>query len=182
MVTFGLLAWVSMLRLAVLRRRSFDWLMLAVAAGTAIVSFTCFAFSRDDNANDWQANTGATLMFLCMFGTAVYFLVADIRRTHAERPGAWTPGYAQPNPYVTGPISGASGHGPGPGYPAGQAYAAPAPISGRTPPPAAPATAPRTAPPAPPRGAPTPTAGPRIDQVRAELDELSDYLRKEQGR
>ena len=28
----------------------------------------------------------------------------------------------------------------------------------------------------------TPPSGPRIHQVRAELDELSDFLRKEEGR
>jgi hypothetical protein len=174
-ISLSLLAWVSMLRLAVLGKRSLDWLMLAVAAGLAIVGFTCFGFSHDDN--DWQANTGATLLLVCMFGSAVYFLVADILRVRRDSHPAWpaAPVYAQPNPYVTGlGIPGAPGPAdrrPQQGYPTPQPYAAPAPIPGRTPPP-----------PAAPPSAPTPPRAPRISQVRAELDELSDYLRKEEGR
>ena len=184
-VSLGLLAWIPMLWLGFQRKRSFDWLMFAVVAGMAVVAFSCFGFSDDDN--DWQANFGGTLLLICMFGTAAYFLIADIRGART-RPGNWpaTSGYPQANPYVTGPISGGPGATaprPPQGYPAAQRYATPppAPIPGRTPPPA-PSTPPANPPantPVPPSNPPT---GPRINQVRAELDELSDYLRKEEGR
>ncbi|MFC5156930.1 hypothetical protein ACFPRH_34980 [Streptomyces amakusaensis] len=59
---------------------------------------------------------------------------------------------------------------------------APSPYTAATPPPVPAAPSPYTAPPQR-QPTPPPVAGtPRIDQVRAELDELSDYLRKEQGR
>jgi hypothetical protein len=170
-ISLSLLAWVPMLRLGVLCKRTLDWLMLAVAAGTTVVGFTCFGFSHDNN--DWQANTGTALLLICMFGSAGYFLVADILRARRgrERSPRWpaAPGYGQPHPYAAGPGTPAPGPAdPRPqSYPAPQPYAAPAPIPGRTPPPPA---------------APTPPPAPRINQVRAELDELSDYLRKEEGR
>jgi hypothetical protein len=174
-ISLSLLAWVPMLRLAIQCKRTLDWLMLAIAAGMAIVGFACFGFSDDDN--DWQANTGTALLLICMFGSAVYFLVADILRVRGQLPAPWPagPAYGQHHPYATGlGIPGAPGR-PGPrpqqGYPAPRSYTAPAPIPGRTPPP-----------PAAPPAAPTPPPAPRIDQVRAELDELSDYLRKEEGR
>ncbi len=174
-ISLSLLGWVSMLRLAWVRKRSLDWTMLAVEAGLSVVAFTFFGFSHDDN--DTQANVGGTLLMICMFGTALYFLIEDIRRPQAGHHQAWpaAAGY-QPNPYTTG-ISGGPGptHYPQQGYPAAQQYARP------TPPPVTAATPPPAVPPIP-NTAPTPQPGPRINQVRAELDELSDYLRKEEGR
>ncbi|BBA97765.1 hypothetical protein RVR_3665 [Actinacidiphila reveromycinica] len=202
-VTLGFLAWVSMLYLAVLRKRSTDWLVLAVAVGMAVIAVVCFGLSHDD---DWQANTGATLILICMFGGAVYFLVADVLRYRAARRGrpAAVAGYPPQNPYATG------FGGPVPmarpaqqGYPAPRQYpgparaatpppvnrpstpppanrpAAPGPVGGPSTPPRNPTPPPNTAPNSAPHSTPQPA--PRIDQVRAELDELSDFLRKERG-
>ncbi|WP_328464823.1 hypothetical protein [Streptomyces sp. NBC_00448] len=208
-VTLGFLAWCSMLYLAVLRKRTSDWLMLAVAVGMAVIAVVCFGLSDDDN--DWQANTGGTLILICMFGGAVYFLVADILRYRTGRQG-WpaAPGYPQPNPYATGyGTGGPMVPPPHQGYPAPRQYpgpaAQPAPMQGApnipsmpsvpnapvnqgpstpsTPSPSRPATPPPVNRPATPTPVPRPTPppAPRIDQVRAELDELSDFLRKERG-
>jgi len=174
-VSLSLLGWVSMLRLAWVRKRSLDWTMLAIEASLSVLAFTFFGFSHDDN--DTQANVGGTLLMICMFGTALYFLIEDIRRPQQRLGWPAAAGYPQPNPYTTGAISGGLGPAPYPqqGYPAGQQYTrrTPTPVTGATLPPAVPPIPPTT---------PTPQPGPRINQVRAELDELSDYLRKEEGR
>lgn len=197
-VTLGFLAWVSMLYLAVLRKRSVDWLLLAVVAGMGVIAAVCFGLSQDED--DWQSNTGGTLILICMFGGAAYFLVADIVRYRAAR-RAWpaASGYPQPNPYATGfgaggPMAGPMAGPPRQGYPVRQQYPGPAapttpipsvpntPVNrpAPTPPPSRPATPPPVNRPA--TGGPaTPPPAPRIDQVRAELDELSDFLRKERG-
>ncbi|SDN87232.1 hypothetical protein [Actinacidiphila guanduensis] len=196
-VSLGFLAWGGMLYLAVLGRRTLDWLVLAVTAGMGAIAFVCFAVSDDDN--DWQANTGGGLIITCMFAGAIYFLAADIRRRGPDRRKAWPPagtgiGYPAANPYATGlgmplgPATGSAGPiGPQPGYPHG-GYPVAGPVTPATP--ATPVPGPALAQPhhQPPQPAVPPisgaAAGPppgprKIDQVRAELDELSDYLRKE---
>lgn len=176
-ISLSLLGWASMLRLAWVRKRSLDWTVLVVEVGLSFLAFAFFGFSHSDN--DKQANVGGTLLMICMFGTALYFLIEDIRRPQADHRQGWpaVAGYPQPNPYTTGAISGGPGPTPYPqqGYPARQQYARPTPppVTGSTPPPSVPPIPPTT---------PTPQPGPRINQVRAELDELSDYLRKEEGR
>jgi hypothetical protein len=234
-VTIGFLACGSMLRLALVFRRAVDWALFAVVLGMDAVALACFAASDDDN--DWQANTGGTLLVLCIFGVAVYFLISDIvrKRPAPYPPQQWVgpvgyPGMQQnphpnpgthpnANPYATG--IGAAGplNGPGPltgpgvrpvqqGY-TGRQYQPPGPHTpatpmtsipphipssggASTPPPARPPVSGQAAPsasanpvgpstPAPGPAAATPAPAPRIDQVRAELDELSDYLRKERG-
>ncbi|WP_435173955.1 hypothetical protein [Actinacidiphila sp. bgisy145] len=188
-ITLGFLAWVSMLYLAVLRKRFADWLVLAVAAAMAVLAVVCFGVSQDDD--DMASDLGATLILICMFGGAVYFLIADIvRYSAARRSGPGPAGYPPQHPYATG--FGGAGPIPAPhaqGYPAHQPYPGPAvgtavpPPTNRpnTPPPTPVPTHVPTPPPAPAPGPahPTPPPAPRIDQVRAELDELSDFLRKE---
>ncbi|MFI2211788.1 hypothetical protein [Streptomyces sp. NPDC020141] len=150
---------------------------------------------------------GSLAMVAMAIGVSVHYLVADIR--HYQRPGPQPP--AGPSPYsVTVPVAGppvppgppAPGYGYPPARPGAAAYGYPPPAHPPVPPPA---RSPYTAPPRPPSPytaqaqpqpqpqsqppqpspytAPAPAPGaPRIEQVRAELDELSDYLRKEQGR
>lgn len=110
-----------------------------------------------------------------MCATPVYFLIMDFlwADTAARRARAVPPvPPMQPNPYASGVMP---GQVPGritgaPGVPGRPPYG-----YGQQPRP------PQAAPPVP-SAAPTPPAGPRIHQVRAELDELSDFLRKEEGR
>jgi len=196
-VSFGLLAWVSMLRLALVRKRPLDWVMVMVTGAVAGGCFAFFAISQEGDT--WQANVGAMLLMLCMLCTAVYFLVMDIRQGGTPlvvRPGPSGYGPAYGYPPMAGP-----GVAPGPaaGEPTGARWqerpygygqpnpAKPAPAAVRGPGTPIPAPAPAPTPlqtpaqaPAVPRAAPQPP--PRINQVRAELDELSDYLRKEEGR
>lgn len=192
-VTLGAFGWASLLRLALLRRQALDWALFVAAAVIGTGGFVFFGFSHDDN--DWQANVGVTCILPCMFIIPVYFLIMDIQRTsRAHRmAAAVAAGYPHPNshPHLYGPGS-ATGHIPGAaglppyGYGAGAAtgqipgLAAVHPLPQQHP--AAPQLQHHHLP-QPPTAAPgTPPAGPRIHQVRAELDELSDYLRKEEGR
>jgi hypothetical protein len=199
LITLGFGAWGSMLRLAMLLKRTHDWVLLAVSAGLVPIMIVLFANSTDDN--DWQINSGAACVLFCMFATPVYFLVVDIRRTGAvarrylayqqqmQQQGRQDPRSTNPYSYrsdtgpsaapgpVQGPISGRPGIPARPPYGYGPAARTPGPAPTPTPSPATPAPMPgpnSAAPPAPP------APGPRMDQVRAELDELSNLLRKEE--
>ncbi|WNI15837.1 hypothetical protein [Actinacidiphila sp. ITFR-21] len=206
-LSVGLLAWVSTLRLALVGKRPQDWAMVGVSAGLTVIGFVLIEVAS--NEDTWQSNVGAVILLVCMFGTSAYFLVVDVRRRGGPPAAGPAPaGYAQHNPYATGhripqgPSVTRPGQQPPYGYgrpgptmptaahqtphPTGRPTPHPtAPPSGRpaTPPAARPATPQGTPPPtARPAATPPPAPAPRINQVRAELDELSDYLRKEEGR
>jgi hypothetical protein len=173
-VTLGTGAWGSMLRLALVLRRPVDWVLMPVVAVIGVGGFILVGISPDDESS-WQINVGVCCLMLCMFATPVYFLIADIRGARAaRRPQAAGPAQARvhPHPYAPGPTLRAPATGAiptGPGIPGGPPYG-----YGQQP-------AAASVPPAPPVPSVPPT-GPRIHQVRAELDELSDFLRKEEGR
>ncbi|MFJ8852179.1 hypothetical protein [Streptomyces sp. NPDC102437] len=197
--SLGILLWAPLLRLAIVRRRAYDWWL--TGAGFVFVCVLLPVLGRDGS----DEPTGIDyvlipLLLVVMLGSLAYYLVGDIR--HYER--------------LTGqqPVTG-YGHGYGYGYPhaptvpMGRPAPAPAPMpvpaTAPTPvpspplpvqhPPAAPQLPPQPQlqpspgpqPPAAPRPQPQPRPHShphpqRIDQVRAELDELSDYLRKEEDR
>ncbi|MEB8340979.1 hypothetical protein [Streptomyces endophyticus] len=174
-LTCGLLSCAPLFRIAALRRRPLDW---ALAIASLPVSITLFAIVGSLPEEDTRTDVALALLLLLALGSAVYFLVYDIRRLPTGPPPS---GYAPRAP------SGPSAYGhpqpqprqPWPTAPP-QPHAMPTQTMG-TPTPAPPPTpAPTPAPPpAPPQNqAPPPH---RIDQVRAELDELSDYLRKQDG-
>lgn len=152
----GFLAWGSMLRLALVTRAARDWWLLAVSGALSVGSVVLIGLDPTPETDGWQGNTGAGGIILTGFATCVYFLVADIRhheRQRAAGPRAqWYP--AQPVPYTTGQQTTAPSYG----YPHS-----------------------RTTTPVPqlPQQLPQPTPPPRIGQVRAELDELSELLRKQ---
>jgi hypothetical protein len=191
-LTLGLAAWGSVLWLAVRFRRTLDWVLVPVVAVLAIVAFVLIGQAKDESST--QSDVGGGLLMFCMFAVPVYFLVMDLVRS-ARAPGpvaAAAYGYPGPaaSPYltgprpamVTGPIPGAISGPPAthgmtgrPGY--GYGHPQPQPYQPHPPQPTPP-----PGPPAPPAHAPAVPAQPRISQVRAELDELSDYLRKEEGR
>ncbi|MEV0416175.1 hypothetical protein AB0I68_36850 [Streptomyces sp. NPDC050448] len=153
----GFLGWGTMLRLAVVTRKPRDWWLLAANCGLSVFWIALIGADPTPNTDGWQGNTGAFGIIITGFLTCVYFLVADIRHHGAAQAAARTaPWYpAQPSPYVP------------PQQQARPAYGYP-PVQQQTPTP--------TPVPAPGPGPATP---PRIGQVRAELDELSELLRKQ---
>ncbi|MGW4034342.1 hypothetical protein ACWEFL_34465 [Streptomyces sp. NPDC004838] len=231
LLSCGLLGWVTMLRVAFIRRRQFDWIMFVTSFFLMIamlVVISVWGSEPEDSLNpgDVVALLG---LFILSVGSAVHYLVIDVRNCD-ERRAAWSgqvagyPANAQ-MPSGFGPPPATPGYGyppqaarqtppPGYGYPPRNAHtpphtpqpqpqAQPQPQPqphAQTPPPRTPPhTPPPARPPHTPAHTPPPQAPaqpqapqapaqpnssdkPRIDQVRAELDELSDYLRKEQGR
>ncbi|MFB8139984.1 hypothetical protein [Streptomyces parvus] len=155
----GLLGWAAMLRLAIVTRRPRDWFLLVVVIALNIGLFAFIMATPDDP--DQMSDAAALFMMLwivgLLAGVITYYLYAEIR--HYNALGA-------PAPY------GAPAH-PAPPLPYQQQHLAPhhqhQPQQHQPP-------NPYTAPTTPPTPKPAPQ---RLDQVRAELDELSDYLRKE---
>lgn len=152
----GFLGWATLLRLAVVTRKPRDWWLLGLNCALSVASIALIGADPTPETNGWQGNTGAFGIIITGFLTCVYFLVADIQH-HAGRAAAptaaWYP--AQSAPYVPQQQP----QRPAYGYP---------PAQQQTPVPT-PAPAP----------APAPANPPRIGQVRAELDELSELLRKQ---
>ncbi|MFJ8862117.1 hypothetical protein ACIRD8_27265 [Streptomyces sp. NPDC102451] len=180
------LAWAPMLRLAIVTRKQRDWwlfgLVLALNIGL-IVYLGALPVEDDDVITDGQAIVMLSWMLVVFIGAVTYYLYTDIRHFAARdslRTGPQAGPYGNPynggNPGVSSfPSAGLAPRQPAPTPPAPSNSYLPAPRQNPAPAqPAPPVPAPAT-PPATPR-----PAGPqRIDQVRAELDELSDYLRKE---
>ncbi|KUM83032.1 hypothetical protein OIE43_25015 [Streptomyces pseudovenezuelae] len=153
----GLLACAPLFRVAFLRGRSVDWVL---AWASLPMSIACFAVVGALPESDPRTDVAMSLVLLLGLFSSVYFLVMDIR-VHQQRQFAGFP-----------PPQGPTVH-TGYGYP----QPAPPPYTS-TPQPSPPTVpAPGVVPPPPPQR-PAPA---RIDQVRAELDELSDYLRKHDG-
>ncbi|MEU8098284.1 hypothetical protein [Streptomyces rubiginosohelvolus] len=160
----GLLGWAPMLRLAIVTRRPRDWFLLVVVLALTIGLFAFIMATPDDP--DQMSDAAALFMMLWILGllagVITYYLYAEIR--HYNTLGA-------PAPYST-PVH------PAPPLPYQQQHLAPhqQPQQHQPQPQQHQQPNPYTAPTTPP----TPTPAPqRLDQVRAELDELSDYLRKE---
>ncbi|MFQ6854442.1 hypothetical protein AAIB46_26590 [Streptomyces sp. 35M1] len=153
----GLLGWAPMLRLAIVTRRPRDWFLLVVVIALNIGLFAFIMATPDDP--DEMSDAAALFMMLWILGllagVITYYLYAEIR--HYNALGA-------PAPY------GAPAH-PAPPLPYQQQHPAQHHQPQQHQPPN-----PYTAPATPPTPKPAPQ---RLDQVRAELDELSDYLRQE---
>ncbi|ULR51188.1 hypothetical protein [Streptomyces deccanensis] len=187
----GLLAWACLLRLASVTRRPRDWCLFALAIIHIIV--TLYIIGTDPGEEEfttWRGDVGMGLLLGGLAAIVAYYLYADIRhfsraRTVQASPYAQTTLYSgqtgygtQPSGYSTQP-SGYSTQPSGYSYPPVQV---PQPYTSNTPTPPVPQP-PVQQPPPPHQQAPEPQRpGPaRIDQVRAELDELSDYLRNHEG-
>ncbi|MFF9349569.1 hypothetical protein [Streptomyces sp. NPDC014734] len=191
--SFGLLLWSPLLRLAVVRRRALDtWL---AGAGFVFVCVLLPVLGRE--GDDEPTALDGVLIALLLLTTAAslaYYFVGDVR--HHERlaaqhlaaqhlAGGYPPRsaghahmYATTMPMRPSAPAPAPASGPMPGpapVPQPPSYG-PAPAMGQ---PAAPPSRPGTPPHPPSPSSPPPQ---RIEQVRAELDELSAYLRKEEGR
>jgi len=159
-LSIGFLAWVATLRAAIVTRKGSDWWIFGGSLAVLGVSFGFLATDNTDDFSTVNGNIGMSILLLNAAACTGYFLYTDIRhyRPHPTAhalPPAPGMGYGYPQP-------------PSP-------YAATLPQTPVTPMPAPAPAAP--VPPPPQRPAPV-----RIDQVRAELDELSDYLRRHPGR
>jgi hypothetical protein len=176
--SIGFLAWVMMLRLAAVTRRTLDWILFVAVLAADILSIALLATEPGDEIHTSAGYFGLFLLLFTLVAAIAYYLAADIRHFMlrqqayaAQRPAQAAYGYPGPaNPYTAAtapvmPIGRAAHDTPFP--------AAPAPAAPHRPPPI-----PHTPVPQPPQR-PAPS---HIEQVRAELDELSDYLRKHDGR
>ncbi|MGH4029848.1 hypothetical protein ACQB60_13025 [Actinomycetota bacterium Odt1-20B] len=175
-ITCGLAAWAPLLRLAVVTRKAHDWVLFGLVAALDGTALVLIAVDPGDDEFTGSGNAGMAIMVCTMFAAVIYYLVADIR--HFGR-------LALQQAQFMGYASGAQAHPqaqPSYGYPPQQPAPGPAPVHfqqtqthPQQPPRPEPQQGPHTPPP-PARPAPA-----RIHQVRAELDELSDYLRKQEG-
>ncbi|WP_309093774.1 hypothetical protein [Streptomyces sp.] len=170
-LTCGVLACVPLFRVAVLRGRALDWVLAWV---TLPLSIACFLVVGTLPEEDVRTDIALGLILLLGFGAALYFLIVDIGH-HGER-RQFTGHPASPHaPTVHSPY----------GYPhPGSSYAQASTPVPQLPTPHTPVphdATPRVPAPVQPPPAPQRPAPARIDQVRAELDELSDYLRRQEG-
>ncbi|GAA1532273.1 hypothetical protein GCM10009730_46960 [Streptomyces albidochromogenes] len=186
----GVLSCVPLLRIAILRGRWYDW---AVAWASIPVAITAFAVVGSLPEGDVRTDIALSCILLLGAASAGYFLVFDIR--HYARLGAAgvphsvtgtqapygpyapqaqsqpqqqpygqsaPPQYGYPNPYASTPVVNPAPVPPPHHQPQPQQTQPQQPH---------PHEHPHPHPPQQPR---------RVDQVRAELDELSDLLRQDQ--
>ncbi|MFH0519865.1 hypothetical protein ACHBTE_22175 [Streptomyces sp. M41] len=180
----GMLLWVMMLRLAIVTRRPRDWCLFAASIVVEFLGLYLLGTEPGDEIHSARGWTGLILLLGGMVAAIAYYLAADIRHFQQLRlsgHGPQTPpayGYPQgQSPYTatTVPQGPPLSQGPAPQTPIPQTPI-PRPPMQQTPVPQPPISG-TPVPPPPQRPAPA-----RIDQVRAELDELSDYLRQHDGR
>ncbi|WP_405442561.1 hypothetical protein [Streptomyces niveus] len=167
LLTCGFLAWTATLRVAIVTRSVLNWWLFI---GNVALNVLWIVFLAQDNTDDFsspEGNTGMIGMLTTGAAAIAYYLYADFK--HYRVPVAPYPGYYQP-PHVTPQVT--------PSYqpPANAGYGYGGPTR--------PVATPRQQQPPPqrrqPYAQPNPaTTPPRIDQVRAELDELSDLLRRD---
>lgn len=174
--SIGFLAWAMLLRLAAVTRRSLDWGLFVAVLAADILSIALIANEPGDEIHTAGGYVGILLLFGTLVGATAYYLAADIRHFMmrqqayaAQRPAPayGYPGPASPYTATTAPST--------PFRPTAPTTPAVPP----TPPPMPHTPVPRPPLPVPPSPRPAPA---RIDQVRAELDELSDYLRRHDSR
>ncbi|MEV0184451.1 hypothetical protein AB0I54_34960 [Streptomyces sp. NPDC050625] len=168
----GFATWAMMLRLAIVTRKSLDWGLFVAVLAADVLSIVLLGSEPGDEIHTTGGYVGITLLLGTLVAATAYYLAADIRHFQqvrdayrTQQPMASPYGYAQPaSPYTATTV---------PSSPT----APQSPLGPHTPPPMA-----HTPPSQPPIPAPPQRPAPaRIDQVRAELDELSDYLRKHDG-
>ncbi|WP_328944300.1 hypothetical protein OG259_25015 [Streptomyces sp. NBC_00250] len=152
LLSCGFLGWAPLLRLAIITRKARDWALFVLALLGSAALFTYIVVTAEKESGDLEAFLGIGAIVLLSAGSITYYLVAEIRHFDPLRtqPQHRPLGYAYGTAVTT------------PSGPVAQNPYAGEPPSGAFPGPATP-HAPRSA--------------PRIDQVRAELDELSELLR-----
>ncbi|GHE85949.1 hypothetical protein GCM10018785_62120 [Streptomyces longispororuber] len=183
-LTCGFLAWAAMLRLALVTRKARDWFLFVVVVALDVTAAVLIGIDPGDEEFTGTGNAGMTILIASFVAVTAYYLTMEIRHfAKLAEAGARDPyrqqytAYPAPQPHPTAY-----------GYPQ-QTLPAPAPQPPASPGPPAPGphqapAAPHTPTHTPTPGVPTPPVRPapvRIEQVRAELDELSDYLRRQEG-
>lgn len=170
LLSCGLFACVPLFRVAYLRGRGSDWLLAWAGLAVGVCGFAVVGSLPE---NDPMSDVALAVILMLAIAAAVHFLVVDMRLQ--GRQGGMPAGYAPPSAHT---VPSAYGYpNSATPYPVAQTPAPPTYIPTPQPPHTpAPHTVPPQ-PPTPPRPAPA-----RIDQVRAELDELSDYLRRQDGK
>lgn len=131
LLSFGLLASVSTLWGAVVRRRVRDWTVFAVSLVTSVGSYALLGW--EESSDNWQTYAGGALVLLHMFGTPVYAVVADTvhraRQAAARAPESGLPTAPPAASYGYGyPYGGVHGQGYGQGYGPGYGYGYPQPL------------------------------------------------------
>jgi hypothetical protein len=180
--SIGLLSCVPLFRIAVLSRRSRDWLLAVVSVPLII---TCFAVVGSLPESNPLTDVGIIVLLLLGAGSGTYYILFDMRRRQSPLYGPVPPAGAV---YPPGPRQGYGypappqqpyAHRPVPPQPYAATQAAPGPVPAPQPP-YTPGPSSTPIPNSAENAANRPEPA-RIDQVRAELDELSDYLRKQEG-
>ncbi|CAM5741925.1 Integral membrane protein OS=Streptomyces alboniger OX=132473 GN=CP975_14280 PE=4 SV=1 [Streptomyces alboniger] len=170
----GLLMWTMMLRLAVVTRRALDWWLCAVVIVAEALGLYLIGSEPGEEIHTPGGWTGLAFLLGTLVASVSYYLAADVRHFQQIRFSGYAP--QQPSAPAYGyPQAQTQGQSP---YNATTAPQHPAPQHPAPQHPIPHSSAPRTPVPPPPPQRPAPA---RIDQVRAELDELSDYLRRQDG-
>ncbi|KOV56293.1 hypothetical protein [Streptomyces sp. MMG1121] len=176
LLSLGFLAWAAPLRAAIVTRRRAEWWFFG---GSVVVLGVCFGLFSTDHTDDFSSPNGTlgmSMLLLNAVACAGYYLYADVSHFHRLRQAyaaraLLAAGYAYPQPVPPFTVTTA------PSMPT-----APQPPYAQAPMPYIPAPPTATPAPQPPLPAPPQRPAPvHINQVRAELDELSDYLRKHPG-
>ncbi|MFJ8083731.1 hypothetical protein ACIQ6Y_24370 [Streptomyces sp. NPDC096205] len=177
-LSLGFLAWSMLLRLAIVTRKSLDWGLFVAVLAVDILAMVLLGSEPGDEIHTAGGWTGLGLLLITLVVVIAYYLAADVRHFHQLRYGPYAPQPAYGYPSAPGAYASTTAttmhHPPlNPSPPS-------APSAPHTPPPIPGPGPAATAPPAhtPPPQRPGPA---RIDQVRAELDELSHYLRNQDG-
>ncbi|MFE6285920.1 hypothetical protein [Streptomyces sp. NPDC057877] len=167
--SIGFLTWAMQLRLAIVTRRLIDWVLLGVVLVLETLAVVLIGSEPGDEIHTAGGWTGLALLLGTLVAVIAYYLAADVRHFHQLRYGGYA---AQPAPAA------AYGYPQQPPAPYTATTAPQTPPVARNPHTPPPMPTPPISTPPPQRPGPAPA---RIDQVRAELDELSDYLRQQDG-
>ena len=172
LASFTLLNWALLLRLALVRRRAVDWVVFAVVGFALPITFFSLAGSTDsDDIVGPVDATGVIGIVVLWISVPVYFLGMDSHYRRLAQQAAALPVFYSapaPDPYPYAPPQAPPPYGDKP-YDYNPYRAAPTPPITSSPIPPSPTPPPQPPPP------------PRLNQVRAELDELSDLLREQEG-
>ncbi|MFG2501380.1 hypothetical protein ACGFSB_24610 [Streptomyces sp. NPDC048441] len=155
-MTCGLAAWAPMLRLAIVTRKARDWGLFGLVAALDVMALVLIGVDPGEDDFQQQGSAGMVILLSTLVAAIAYYLSADIRHFSRNRQPQYG-GYAGTQPSYGYPQQ------PGPAPVHLQPTQLHQPPVQQTPPP------------------PTRPAPARIHQVQAELDELSDYLRKQEG-
>ncbi|MDI3403531.1 hypothetical protein [Streptomyces cavernicola] len=169
LISCGFLSWVPLLRLAIVTRAVRDWVLFAASGFVVIASLMLIGSEPTDDLDTFQENLGLFGLLGGAMAAVAYYLFAEIRH-FAKQPYAapYARPQGPPGPHTPGPQAPHLAPPPAYGYPA-----QPGPAQQVTRPTGMPQPGPQA------HGGPQHPGPARIDQVRAELDELSSLLRQD---